>query len=167
MTMDGVRIIEANDVCTVGEFERCLVIVWRAQPTAAMFESRARALQDLVTRFSGRCGYIELIEPTSRPPPGNLRKTAVEVFPKLGNKLSCIGVLIEGTQVRSALVRAIQTAMTFLVPQIQPYKVFKRRADLAEWARAQIAAEPDFATRLSPALDLLVRTVSQGEGAST
>jgi hypothetical protein len=161
--MDGVRIIEANDVCTIGEFERCLLTVWRGQPTAAMFDSRDKALLDVTARLPGRCGYLELIEPTSRPPPGSLRKAAVGIFPKLDNQLSCIGVLIEGTEVRSALVRAIQTAMTFLVKQFQPYKVFKRRSDLAEWAGPLIGAEAGFAARLSPVIDLLRTTVTRAQ----
>jgi hypothetical protein len=166
-----VSIIEVNDVYVLGETERCVLVVWRRQPTKAAFQRRNEAVADLAQRFPARCAYLELIEPTSRPPPSSLRQVSVEVFPKLGATLSCVGVVIEGSQVRSALVRAILTSMTFLIPQFQPYKVFKRRTEMAEWAGPRIGAEAGFTERLRDAFDLLRAAVpgaasGQGEGAS-
>jgi hypothetical protein len=139
----------------LGEFEQCILAVWRLGPTEDTFRRRNRAVLDLAERFPGHCAYLELIEPTSPPPPGELRKISLEPFKVVGKNLSCIGVLIEGTQVRSALVRAILTTMTFLIPQIQPYKVFKRRTDMAEWVRPRIGGEPGFVERLPAALEAL------------
>ncbi|MEO6771683.1 MAG: hypothetical protein ABI467_01510 [Kofleriaceae bacterium] len=154
----GLRIIEIDPVCSLGELDRCLLVVWRQQPTRAMFDLRHRALTDLASRHAGQCAYVELIESTSKPPPDELRKVAVEVFRKLGNAVSCVGFVMEGNELRTALVRAILTGMTFLVPQMQPSKVFKRAAAAAAWVRPQLGgAEPELETRLTAAIDYLRR----------
>jgi hypothetical protein len=156
---EGLRIIEIDPVCSLGERERCLFVVWRQQPTRAMFDLRHRALTDLATRHRGKCAYVEVIEPTSKPPTDELRKVAVEIFRKLGRDVSCVGFIMEGNVLRTALVRAILTGMTFLVPQMQPSKVFKRIGDAATWMRPQIGAtEPDFDTRFAAAFDYLRKT---------
>jgi hypothetical protein len=156
MTADvDVVIREATPVYALGEFEHCVLTVWRLQPTEEAFRRRNRELLDLASRFPGQCAYMEFIEQTSRPPPGALRPVSLEPFPGLGKNLSCIGTTIDGTQVRSALVRAILTGMTFLVPQFQPYKVFKRRSDMAEWVQPRINAAPGFADRVTAAFEVL------------
>ena len=165
-----VSIIEANNVIVLGETEQCLLVVWRRQPTKETFQRRNAAVVDLAARFPSRCAYLELIEPTSTPPPSNLRQVSVEAFPKLGSTLSCIGIVIEGNQIRTTLVRAILTGMTFLIPQFQPYKVFKRRADLAEWTGPRIGSAPGFADRLHAAFEILRAAepgATQGESSST
>jgi hypothetical protein len=156
---EGLSIIEIDPVCSLGERDRCLFVVWRQQPTRAMFDLRHRALTDLATRHKGECAYVELIESTSKPPPDELRKVAVEIFRKLGRDVSCVGFVMEGNELRTALVRAILTGMTFLVPQMQPSKVFKRLSDAAVWLRPQIGSiEPGFEARFAAAFDYLRKT---------
>ena len=156
---EGLRIIEIGPVCSLGEQERCLFVVWRLQPTRAMFDLRHRVLSELATRHEGQCAYVEVIEATSKPPTDELRKVAVEVFRKLGRDVSCVGFVMEGSELRVALVRAILTGMTFLVPQMQPSKVFKRIGDAASWVRPQIGAtEPEFEARFAAAFDYLRKT---------
>lgn len=152
----GLRVIEIDPVCSLGEQDRCLFVVWRQQPTRLMFDLRHRVLAELATRHSGQCGYCELIEPTSKPPTDELRKVAVEVFRRLGRDLSCVGFVMEGNELRTALVRTILTGMTFLVPQMQPSKVFKRLTDAAGWIRPQLGSiEPGFEARFAAAFDHL------------
>lgn len=156
---EGLRIIEIDPVCSLGEQDRCLFVVWRQQPTRAMFDLRHRALTELAARHKGQCGYVELIESTSKPPPDELRKVAVEIFRKLGRDVSCVGFVMEGNELRTALVRAILTGMTFLVQQMQPSKVFKRLGDAATWLRPQIGpVEPGFETRFAAAFEYLRKT---------
>ena len=152
----GLRIIEINPVCSIGEQDRCLFVVWRQQPTRKMFDLRHHVLAELALRHKGECGYVELIESTSKPPTDELRKVAVDVFRKLGRDLSCVGFVMEGNELRTALVRTILTGMTFLVPQMQPSKVFKRLTDAAIWIRPQIGTtEPGFEARFAAAFDHL------------
>lgn len=141
----------------MGEFERCLLTVWRLQPTAELFNLRHEVLVELAARYPGKCAYVELIETdSSKPPPDELRKIAVEAFRKLGSNLACVGFVLDGTQIRAALVRAILTGMTFLIPQMQPSKVFKRLSDVAGWVGPRIGEEsPLFGERLADAFDYL------------
>jgi len=152
----GLKVIEAGRVCAMAEFKRCLLTVWHLQPTREAFDARHEALIDLAKRFPGKCGYVELIEPNSKPPPDELRKIAVEVFRKLGKDLCCIGFVVDGTQLRSALVRAIIATMSFLIPPTQPAKVFKRLSDAGEWIRPRVGEDdPAFAQQLVAAFEQL------------
>jgi len=153
-----IRIIQVNSVCAMAEFERCIVTVWKLQPTKEAFDERHRALVDLATRHPGKCAYAELIEPTSKPPGDELRKVAVEAFKKLGKDLSCVAFVLDGPEMRSAFVRAILTTMMFLLPQMQPTKVFKRLSDMAQWMRPRIDQDPAFESRLVQVFDYLRKT---------
>jgi hypothetical protein len=156
---DDVTVIDAAPGYALGEFEHCLLVVWRLQPTAEAFQQRNRRLLDLAGRHPRACAYFEIIEPSSRPPPGELRPLGVEVFSQLGDRLSCIAITVEGSALWSALVRAILTGMTFLTPQFQPYKVFKRLSDAAPWVEPRIGAGSGFFDRLSPAYETVRRAI--------
>ncbi|MBX3160051.1 MAG: hypothetical protein KF773_29045 [Deltaproteobacteria bacterium] len=151
----GLAVLETNTIYTMGECEQCLLVVWRLQPTKAAFDRRDAALVDLAARFPERCAYLEVIESESKPPPGDLRKAAVDVFPRLGKNLACVGACIDGTQVRSAFVRAILAGMTFLMPRFQPAKVFKRVGDMAEWARGFVGKDAELEKKVGAAFAYL------------
>jgi hypothetical protein len=160
-TPPGLRIIDIGAVCSIAEHERCVLTVWRQQPTRAAFDLRHEALLALATQYPKRCAYVEVIEPTSTPPTNELRKVAVEVFRKLGKDLSCVGFVLEGAELRTTMVRAILTGMTFFVPQMQPSKVFKRLTDTPVWMRPHMGeTDPAFDTRFLAAFDYLRRTTS-------
>lgn len=150
-----VRVILSSAVCAMAEFERCIVTVWKLQPTQAAFDIRHTAMSELAAKHKGKCAYVELIEPTSKPPPDNLRKIAVEAFKKLGSDVACVAFVLDGPEMKSALNRAILTTMMFLLPQMQPTKVFKRLTDMAQWVRPRIDQTPAFESRLVEVFDYL------------
>lgn len=154
------RIIEIGAVCSIAEYERCVLVVWRQQPTRAAFDQRHRILTELAARHPRTCAYVEVIESTSTPPTNELRKVAVEVFRKLGSDLGCVGFVLDGTELRTTMVRAILTTMTFFVPQMQPSKVFKRLSDVPAFIHSHIG-ETGFDQRtFVAAFDQLRRTVA-------
>jgi hypothetical protein len=154
----GLRVIESNEVFAIAEFERCMLTIWRRQPTRETFAKRDKEVTEFVAKYPGRCGYVELIEPGSKPPPNELRKAGVEVFRQLGKDLSCIAFVVDGAELRSAMVRAILATMSFFVPATQPSKIFKRFGDMAEWVRPRIAEEDaSFSLRLTAAFEHLRR----------
>ena len=160
----GLRIIDLGAVCSIAEYERCLLVVWRMQPTRAAFDHRHQLLADLAVRYPGNCAYVEVIESTSPPPTNELRKVAVDVFRKLGKDLGCVGFVLDGTELRTTMVRAILTTMTFFVSHMQPSKVFKRLSDVPAFLRTHIG-DPGFDPRaFSIAFDYLRRTVAMPVG---
>ena len=157
----GMRVIKIEPGFAMAEVERCMLTVWRHQPTSDAFNLRHGELQDLARRHPKQCGYLEVIEPTSTPPTNELRKVAVDVFRKLGEDLCCVGFVLDGPQLRTALVRAILTTMTFLVPQLQPSKVFKRVGDGVEWMKSRTGStSPEFDARIQAAFEYLRRQPS-------
>lgn len=153
---EGLRVIKIDPAFSMGEIECCILTVWRLQPSSEAFELRHRELQDLAVRHRGSCAYMELIEPTSAPPTDELRKIAVDVFRKLGKDVSCVGFVLDGQQLRTTLARAILTGMMFLLPQMQPSKVFKRIAECANWVQPKIGnTNPEFETRILRTFDYL------------
>jgi hypothetical protein len=137
----GLRVIEVTDKWALGEFERCVVVVWSGQPDDETMSRRAIEIQDLVKRHPGHCALLEIVEPTAKPPSQETRRVAMEVFRKIGNDLSAIGFVLEGGEMRSALIRAVITGMLFFVKQPQPSKVFKRLEDMLDWVRPHL--KPD------------------------
>lgn len=153
---DGLRMIENSSVCVMAEYERCILTVWHAQATSDAFAKRHQNLIELAARYPGRCAYIEVIEPESKAPSDADRKTAVEAFKKLGKDLAAVCFVVDGPQMRAALVRTVLTGMTFLLPQMQPSKVFKRVSDAVEWIKPRMAADdPAFTSKVVAAFEYL------------
>jgi len=148
-----VRVLAAEPTYALGEFERCIIADWRLQPSERDFERRNVALNDLAGRFPSACAYLEMIEPTSKPPTAPVRKFAMEVFKSLGPKLSCVATIVLGAEVRVTLVRAVLSGMTFFVPKFQPLKVFKDTAGAAQWVQGHLKESDEFARKLQAAAD--------------
>ncbi|HEY5924501.1 MAG TPA: hypothetical protein VIV11_22640, partial [Kofleriaceae bacterium] len=142
-------------IYSLGEFERCIITDWRLQPTERAFDRRNEELVKLAERHPGACAYLEMIEPSSKPPPAPLRKHGMEVFRKLGLNLTCVAVVVHGTEMRAALVRAVLTGMTFLIPQFQPARVFKESEAAAKWLRPRLGMDAEFDRRFVGAAEFL------------
>ena len=149
----AVRVLESNPTYALAEFERVLIADWRLQPSEADFDRRNVALIDLAERFPGACGYIDMIEPTSKPPTAPVRKSAMGVFRTLGPKLSCVATVVHGAEFRVTLVRAILSGLTFLVPQFQPLRVFKQTEGAARWMQETLKQSTEFEQRLIAAAE--------------
>jgi hypothetical protein len=158
----GLDVLQITDGWAMGQVRDCVVIVWRSQPTSDAFRFRNEQLRALVGRAAGHCALIELVEPTSKPPSDETRRVAMDVFKQLGDQLTAVGFVIEGSEVRSTLARAILTGMMFFVKQLQPTKVFKRSVDVAEWVRGRVqASDPEFSRTIVSALEHLRARIGQ------
>src|SRR5258708_3639900 len=127
------RVISVNEMCAMGEIDGCIAVVWHQQPSPDAFRARNEQLIELARKAPGKCALVELVEPQAKPPSQETRRVAMEVFRQLGTDLSAIGFVLEGNEMRSALIRAVLTGMMFFVRQLQPTKVFKHIDDMAEW----------------------------------
>jgi hypothetical protein len=148
-------VIEVTDRWAMGEFERCVAIVWCGQPDVHALTRRGEELLELTKKFPGNCALVEVVESTAKPPSQEARRVAMEVFRTLGNDLTAIGFVLEGNEMRSAMIRAVITGMLFFLKQPQPSKVFKQLQPMIEWLRPRIHAADDFGPRLTAALDHL------------
>ena len=152
---DGLRVIEVTERWAMGQFERCVAIVWSGQPDVYALTRRGEELVELTKEFPGNCALVEVVESTAKPPSQEARRVAMEVFRKLGSDLSAIGFVLEGNEMRAAMIRAVITGMLFFVKQPQPSKVFKQLEPMIEWLIPRIKAAEDFGPRLTAALDHL------------
>ena len=143
----------------MGELDRCLLVVWRRQPTPDAFRIRNRALIDLVERHGGGCALVEVVEQTSAAPSNEARRVAMQVFRELGPRLAAIGIVLEGSEMRVSFNRAILTTMMFFVKQLQPTKVQKSIIETLAWIQSRIAGPVDLQQRLSRGLDELRRGI--------
>jgi hypothetical protein len=150
-----IRILESNPTYGLGEIANCLIADWRLQPNAQDFDRRNVALLDLAARFPGACAYIDMIEPTSKPPTAPVRKAAMDIFRALGPKLSCVATIVHGAELRVTFVRAVLSGMTFLVPQVQPFRVFKQTEAAARWIQPHLGADAELERRLVAAAESL------------
>jgi hypothetical protein len=152
----NLRRVRTTELWAIGQFDRCVVMVWCGQPTNEAFEHRAAELVELCRSFPGRCALVEVVEQTSRPPSDRARRVAMEVFEKLGRDLSAIVFTLEGSPIRTTLNRAIITGMLFFVKQPQPTKVFGNIAQMSDWVRDRICSEdPHFTKGLADAIEYL------------
>jgi len=155
----GLQVIEITDKWAMGEFARCLVVVWRGQPNADSFRFRNEKLKDLVGRERGHCALVEIVEQGSTPPTDQDRRVAMEVFKDLGKDLSGVGFALEGSAMRTTLTRAILAGMGFFVKQMQPAKVFKHASDTAAWVRPLVNGDEAFEAGLVGAIEDLRKSI--------
>jgi hypothetical protein len=161
--VDGLEVLQITEGWAMGQVLDCLVIVWRSQPTSEAFRFRNEQLRALVGRAEGRCALVELVETTSKPPNDETRRVAMDVFKQLGDRLSAVGFVIEGSAVRSTLARAILTGMMFFVKQLQPTKVFKHAGETADWVRTRVqSTDPEFSRTIVNALEHLRGRIGEG-----
>jgi hypothetical protein len=153
---NALRVLTVERDYAFGELEGCMLGVWRGQPTVESFSLRGSFLTDLAARLPGRCGYLEVIEPRAKPPAPPARKVAADIQKKLGKSLACVGMVIEGDELRSTLIRAVIAGMNLLLRTDHPMRLDKDVLRCAEWVSATMGSnDADFPRRLVAALETL------------
>lgn len=138
--VDGLVVHAADHEWAMSELGPCLIVVWRGPVT----EERLRLINERLWNLSqarpGACTYLNVIEPTSPAPNGPLRKMSMEGIARPGKALTCIAAVLEGNELRLAMVRAVMTGMALLRPRGQSTKFFKTTSDMAGWVVNQLRA---------------------------
>jgi len=129
----------------MGVWGPCLIIVWRGQATEAAVLQINDRLWELTQQRPGQSAFVNVIERDSPSPPPAVRKASMTGIARCGSALSCKCAVIEGHELRSALVRAILTGMELLRSKQQPTKFFKDTTEMSVWMKKQL---PDAAADL-------------------
>jgi hypothetical protein len=159
----ALRILLIDRDYAFGEQAGCMLVVWRGQPTEAAYQSRTRFLLDLTARLPGRCGLLDVVEPSSKPPSPPARKVAAACMKEVGKSLSCVGIVVEGNELRSTLARAVIAGMQMLIRSEQPMRVDKDLLRAAEWMSEMVQAnDPDLPARLVESIETLRARIPRG-----
>lgn len=160
---DTLRILKVDRDYAFGEQDGCLLVIWRGQPTEESYRDRGRLMLDLASRLPGRCGVIEVIEPTSKAPSPAARNVIAQSMREVGKALAGMASVVEGNELRSTLVRAVLAGMQLLVRREQPLRVDKDPLRSAEWLCGMMQAnDPDLPARLVQAIEILRTRIPRG-----
>ena len=153
--VEGIVIHAAQKQWALGEFGPCLIVVWRGNVTEEALLFINERIWDLTQRRPGDCAFVTVIERNSPPPNAPLRKLAMAGLTRPGNALTCKVAVIEGNELRSALVRAILTGMALLRTQAQPTKFFKDTQEMSTWVKSQLKDSPDLDKEIVRAAEVI------------
>ena len=139
----GIELLVKDKDWAMAEFGPCLIVIWRGTVTQVAMDQVNEQILNITQRRPGNCAYINVIERESPTPPAPLRKSAMVGIARGGKALSCLGVVIEGHELRSTVVRAILTGMALIRAQTQPTKFFKNTQEMSTWVKKQIPTALD------------------------
>jgi hypothetical protein len=160
---DSLRVLALHRDYAFGEQDGCLIVVWRGQPTEESYEERGRFMADLVGRLRGRCAVIDVVEPSSKPPSPAARKVVARLMKEVGDAVSGAAIVVEGNELRSALVRAVLAGMQLLIRLDHPIRVDKDPLRAAEWARERMQSkDATLAKRLVESIETLRARIPRG-----
>jgi len=152
---DGIVILGSGKEWAMGEMGPCLIVVVRGALTEQVVLQINEGIWNITQRLPGQCGYINVIESTSPPPNAGLRKLIMAGLERPGLALACLAAVIEGSEFRLTLVRAILAGMALLRPSKQPSKVFKHTHETSLWVKKQLGGDDAFAADIVRALDVI------------
>jgi hypothetical protein len=152
-TVDGVAVHAAHKAWAMGELGPFLMVIWRGLATQEAVLQINERIGDLTQRLPGKCVYINVIEPRSPTPPAPVRKLAMEGLSRPG--LGCKVAVIEGHELRAALVRAILTGMALLRREEQPTKWFKNTREMSLWVKNQLHDAGDLDQQIVRAAEVI------------
>ena len=127
-----VRVIYSDPTVAIGEIGRFFVGVWRGEVTRQLFEKQRWGLTEVVQRHPRGVGFLCVIEPSSKPPESEFRRASVVMIEEHGERLRCVGLVIEGSGFAAALIRTAISSMLL---------VHRKRSPLADFANVTSAVD--------------------------
>jgi hypothetical protein len=104
---DPMHVLCLVDGLATAEVGRTCVLLWRGVVNETRFQLQREAMEHVTSRYPGEASILCVIEPTSEPPPQQLRDAATNLLVELGPKLRCVAYVIEGTGFRAAMIRGV------------------------------------------------------------
>jgi hypothetical protein len=130
------RIIGSSSSLACGIVKNKIAIsVWRGKPSMPDFDIQYGAINQVVEKNPGKCAFLSIIEQTSPRPSKEFEQCATRMFHNFGKRLSAVGYIMEGSDIRRAFVIAIMTSITVLKSTPQPTQAFTDLHSAEKWFR--------------------------------
>jgi hypothetical protein len=153
-------VLETTPGSILGAAENCLIMIWRGVATETMYLRIGEELVTLTQRFPHNCAYLDIVESKATPPSAALRKIAMQNVRRVEDKLGCAVVVIEGSELRSTLVRAVLTGMSLLLPRMRNTKIVRNVDDATAWIKKTLSLQDaEFERRMSGHVEEIRRQI--------
>jgi hypothetical protein len=130
---DGFRLLSVEDRLGIADVGTVCIVVWQGAVTPSRFKRQCDALHDVAERHPGRAALLCVVEPTTPPPEEAMRNASIELISGLGDKLSCVACVIEGTGFRAAATRNVLSGMSLRVKHPSELMFAASVAEAAPW----------------------------------
>ena len=140
---DQLRILTCADGILVAEVGPICVVIWRGDVNDERFKIQSACLAEVATRHSPNAALLCIVEPTAKPPNGQLRKASVDMLDAHVSQLRCIAGVCEGNGILTSIGRVVMTGMAVIFgrPKI-PVSVLPNVDAAARWMQAYVSAVP-------------------------
>lgn len=130
---NAMKVLCLVDGLATAEVGRTCVLLWRGVVNASRFQFQREAVEYVTSRHPGEAALLCIVEPTSEPPPQELRQAASELLSELGPKLRCVAYVIEGTGFRAAMIRGVLSGIELMRRSSYPARYFAHASHAAAW----------------------------------
>lgn len=155
----GFKVLCLVDGLATAEAARTCVLLWRKSVNETRFQIQREAIEHVATHYPGEAAILCVIEPTSEPPPQELREAAAQLLTRLGPQLRCVAFVIEGSGFRAAMIRGVLSGIEFLRRSTYPTRYFAEVGRAAAWVASETGRQTmvlaDAAQRLRERMNAL------------
>jgi hypothetical protein len=117
----NVRIVVKDAEHCIAVWDDIVFEVWRGPATLLGSSQMIQTCEELLAS-GGNVSFFAILEPTSPPPTERVRATLAKWSREVVPRMEAAVVVAEGGGFRSAIVRAVCTALTLLAPHSVPFK---------------------------------------------
>jgi hypothetical protein len=132
------QVIYRSNALVTAELGKVCLIYWRRQPNAATFSIQKQSLDSVVRKHGSGVGVICVVEEQCDPPEEEIRKASSRMIIDHGERIVCVGCVIEGSGFRAAITRAALSGITFMIRTPAPIKFFITPHLAAKWVASQM-----------------------------
>jgi serine/threonine-protein kinase len=134
-----VKVFHRGQEIVVAAVGHVCLVVWRGAVTWASFEQQRSGLAAVVNRYPHRAGFLIVIEPNVKPPDDELRRESTEMLQSHGNRLSCVGCVVEGEGFKAAITRGVLSGMLLIMRNKKSHiSFFPKVHAAAEWMSLRV-----------------------------
>jgi molybdopterin converting factor small subunit len=131
--LDGTRVLRVVEGLATGVVSRTCVLLWRGVVNEPRFQLQREAIELVANGSPGDAVILCVIEPTSEPPPQELREAATRLLNELAPKIRCVAFVIEGSGFRAAMIRGVLSSLELMRRSAYHVRYFASVAEATAW----------------------------------